>query len=126
MRLNAIGVSSSDMKKTIAFYTLLGFVFPDGVENEDHVEPQALSGSTRLMIDSKPLITEILGEEPRPSNHSAFAIEYDAPEEIDAVVKKLKDAGYTVVKEPWDAFWGQHYAIVEDPDHYRVDLYAAL
>jgi len=30
-----------------------------------------------------------------------------------------------VVKEPWDAFWGQHYAIVADPEGYRCDLFAA-
>ena len=36
----------------------------------------------------------------------------------------IRDAGFTVVKEPWDAFWGQRYAIVADPDGYMVDLFA--
>ncbi len=126
MKLNAVGVTTSDMKKTIAFYALLGFTFPAGVEAEDHVEPKESVGSARLMIDSKKLITEILGEVPHPSNHSAFAIEYKTAAEVDAICTRLSSAGYTIVKEPWDAFWGQHYAIVEDPDHYRIDLYAPL
>jgi uncharacterized glyoxalase superfamily protein PhnB len=29
-------------------------------------------------------------------------------------------------KEPWDAFWGQRYAVVADPDGNHVDLYAPL
>ena len=28
--------------------------------------------------------------------------------------------------EPWDAFWGQRYATVLDPDGNSVDLFAAL
>jgi uncharacterized glyoxalase superfamily protein PhnB len=27
---------------------------------------------------------------------------------------------------PWDAFWGQRYATVLDPDGNSVDLFAAL
>ncbi len=30
------------------------------------------------------------------------------------------------VKEPWDAFWGQRYAVIADPDGNTVDLFAAL
>jgi len=29
-------------------------------------------------------------------------------------------------EEPWDAFWGQRYAIVRDPDGNGVDLFAPL
>jgi uncharacterized glyoxalase superfamily protein PhnB len=30
------------------------------------------------------------------------------------------------VKEPWDAFWGQRYAAVGDPDGNLIDLFAPL
>lgn len=126
MKLNAIGVASSNLKQTVKFYELLGFKFPNFAEDESHLEAITNPGSARLMIDSKKLITEIMGEEPKPSNHSAFAIEYDSAKEIDAIVEFIKAAGFTVTKEPWDAFWGQHYAIVEDPDGYKIDLYAYL
>jgi catechol 2,3-dioxygenase-like lactoylglutathione lyase family enzyme len=29
-------------------------------------------------------------------------------------------------KAPWDAFWGQRYALLIDPDGVRVNLYAPL
>jgi uncharacterized glyoxalase superfamily protein PhnB len=28
--------------------------------------------------------------------------------------------------EPWDAFWGQRYALLRDPDGVEVNLYAPL
>jgi uncharacterized glyoxalase superfamily protein PhnB len=29
-------------------------------------------------------------------------------------------------REPWDAVWGQRYAVVQDPDGNHVDLFAPL
>ena len=78
------------------------------------------------MIDSQAVIREIIEEDPKPGNHSMFAIQYDSPGEIDQVCKSIAEAGFEIAKEPWDAFWGQRYAIVQDPDGYKVDLYAYL
>jgi hypothetical protein len=39
MRIDAVGVSSSDLKETTRFYSLLGFAFPVFKEGEDHLEP---------------------------------------------------------------------------------------
>ncbi len=126
MKIDAVGVTTSNLKRTVAFYQLLGFEFPEHKEDEDHLEPKTADGSARLMIDSKKLITELLGEEPKPGNHSSFAIRYPSAKEVDAIAKKVKDGGFKVAKEPWDAFWGQRYAVVEDPDGYQVDIYAPL
>jgi len=126
MKLNAIGITTTNLAKTVEFYTLLGFEFPDHKPDEQHLEPKISVGSAKLMIDSHDLIKEILGTDPVPSNHSAFALEYETPKELDEIVQKLKNSGFIITKKPWDAFWGQRYAIVEDPDGYKVDLYASL
>jgi uncharacterized glyoxalase superfamily protein PhnB len=126
MKIDAVGVSSSDLKKTAAFYELLGFEFDEIKEGEDHVEPLTEPGGMRLMIDSKKLMMELIHAQPVPSNHSAFAILYDSPAEVNAVAERAKRAGHTIVAQPWDAFWGQRYAIVQDPDGYRIDLFAPL
>jgi uncharacterized glyoxalase superfamily protein PhnB len=39
---------------------------------------------------------------------------------------RLIDAGFSGTNEPWDAFWGQRYARVSDPDGSKVDLFAPL
>lgn len=126
MKLDAVGVTSNNLKKTVEFYSLLGFQFPEFKDDEGHLEPKTPDGAARLMIDRKAIVRDIIGEDPKPGNHSSFAVHYDSPAEVNEVAKKVVDAGFTVVKEPWDAFWGQRYAVVEDPDGYKVDLYAYL
>jgi uncharacterized glyoxalase superfamily protein PhnB len=42
------------------------------------------------------------------------------------VYAELMSAGYESQHEPWDAFWGQRYATVRDPDGNGVDLFAPL
>ncbi|MFA9289308.1 MAG: VOC family protein [Weeksellaceae bacterium] len=125
MKIDAIGVTSKDLRKTVSFYELLGFTFPEMSGDEDHIEATSPAG-VRLMIDSASLIESIIGEAPRPGNASAFAILCETVDEVNQVTQKIQDAGYTVIKEPWDAEWGQRYAIVADPDGYKVDLFAAL
>lgn len=126
MKISAVGVSSGDIKKTAEFYSLLGFDFTGVDLTQDHVEPITPDGSARLMIDSNQMIKDITGEEPVQGNHSTFAIEYPSVEELNGVADKLKKAGFVFKKEPWDAFWGQRYAIIADPDGCLVDLYARL
>lgn len=40
---------------------------------------------------------------------------------LDAITR-----GGTGVKEPWDAFWGQRYCSVMDPDGNQIDIFANL
>lgn len=126
MKLDAVGVGSSDLKKSVEFYKMLGFEFPELEEGEQHVESITADGSIRLMIDDKDLLEQLLGEEPKPGNHASFAIAYESPREVNQIVRDLMDGGYTIKKEPFDAPWGQRYAMVADPDGYTVDLYAKL
>lgn len=123
MKIDAVAVASSNLEKTLAFYTILGFDFSPLEEGQSHIEPITNPGSARLMIDTAELIEEINGEVPIPGNHSSIAIQFDSPAQIDAICANLSKLAFNVVKEPWDAFWGQRYAIVADPDGYRLDLY---
>lgn len=126
MKIDAVGVASTNLHKTLDFYSLLGFKFAECKDDEQHVEAIVADGSLRLMIDSASLIKDIIGEDPKPSNISSFAIKCDSPEEVNTVAAKVKEAGFSVIKEPWDAFWGQRYAIVADPDGFKIDLFASL
>ena len=47
--LNAIGIVSSDLAASIAFYRLLGVDFPE--DGEGHIEATLASGA-RFMLDS--------------------------------------------------------------------------
>lgn len=124
IRLDAVAVSSKNMSKTVAFYELLGFEFPAWGPDDKHVEPVTKPGDVRLMIDTAELMEQLTGHAPTPPNHSSFAMLCDSPAEVDSVAAALKDAGHTLTVEPWDAFWGQRYATVKDPDGYQIDIFA--
>ena len=126
MKLDAITVTSRDMQRSAKFYELLGFKFPAFEKDEKHLEPITIEGEVRLMIDDADLMKSITGRDPKPPTHSSFAIKCDSPAAVDQCFAQVKAAGFAVIKEPWDAFWGQRYAIIADPDGYMVDLFAPL
>jgi uncharacterized glyoxalase superfamily protein PhnB len=59
-------------------------------------------------------------------NQLSLAFECAGPAEVDELYARVVAAGFQGEKEPWDAFWGQRYAQLADPDGVPVDLYAAL
>lgn len=48
------------------------------------------------------------------------------PAEVDEAHARVVADGFDSETEPFDAFWGQPYASLRDPDGVHVDLYAAL
>jgi len=125
-RIDAVSVTSTDMSRSIAFYSALGFDFSAADPSGDHVEPATPPGGTRLMIDSAALAERLTGRAPVPASHSAFALLCASPAEVDALAGAVASAGFTVETQPWDAFWGQRYAVLRDPEGYLVDLFAPL
>jgi catechol 2,3-dioxygenase-like lactoylglutathione lyase family enzyme len=124
-RLNAIGIVASDMARSIAFYRLLGLDVPDTPE-EGHVDT-FLPNGVRFMLDSEEVVRSFRPEWTRATgNQLSLALECESPAEVDAVYLRVVEAGFAGEKEPWDAFWGQRYAQLRDPDGVGVDLYAAL
>jgi len=52
-------------------------------------------------------------------------LKQNSPEEVNQIIAKIQTAGFKIVKEPWDAFWGQRYFSVQDPDGNQIDSFAA-
>jgi catechol 2,3-dioxygenase-like lactoylglutathione lyase family enzyme len=124
-QLNAFGIVASDMAASIRFYRLLGLDVPD-TPSEGHVDT-FLPNGVRFMLDSEEVIRSFRPDWSRETgNQISIAFECDEPDEVDAVYRRVVEAGFDGEKEPWDAFWGQRYAQLRDPDGVPVDLYAAL
>ncbi len=122
--LAAIGIVTARMAESVRFYRLLGVDVPD--PEGDHLDTTLPSG-VRLMWDTVELIKNIDPDWVEPAGHRmALAFECVDPAEVDAVYGRIVEAGFKGKKEPWDAFWGQRYAQVYDPDENVVDLFAPL
>ncbi len=122
-QLDAIGIVSSDLGRTRAFYRLLDIEFAEG---DDHVEATMPNG-LRLMVDTEEVIRSFRPEWTRAAgNQLALAFACGSPAAVDELYARVVDAGFDGEKEPWDAFWGYRYAQLSDPDGVPVDLFAAL
>jgi uncharacterized glyoxalase superfamily protein PhnB len=122
--LNAIGIVASDPPRSIAFYRLLGVDFPE--DGEGHIEA-TLSSGVRFMLDAEDVVRSFRPDWTRETgNQLALAFECASPAEVDELYARVSQAGFEAEKEPWDAFWGQRYAQLRDPDGVPVDLFATL
>jgi catechol 2,3-dioxygenase-like lactoylglutathione lyase family enzyme len=125
-RLDAIGLVTSDMAASVAFYRRLGFAFPEGSERQRHAEAP-LPGGLRLLLDTEETVRSFHPEyRPGTGGGAGLALLCDSPAEVDAVYEELVAAGYRGELKPWDAVWGQRYAVINDPDGNGVDLFAPL
>lgn len=121
---DAIGIIAADLPATLAFYRLVGLDVPE--TGEGHVEAE-LDGGFRIMFDSTEVIESYSTYEPaRGGRNVGLAFRCDSPADVDATYARVVEAGHEGREAPFDAFWGQRYATVLDPDGNPVDLYAAL
>lgn len=127
MKLDAIGIIVKDLSEAVVFYRLLGLDFPEPGPDEGHVEAHG-PGGLRLMLDSESTILSFMPEWRAPvgCHRVGLAFLCDSPEEVDRAFSDLAAKGAGVLKEPFDAFWGQRYATVLDPSGNPVDLFAPL
>ncbi len=122
---HTIDIVVADMAKSLAFYRSIGLAAPEYDPEEMQVQIATPGGATLG------LIVESAMREHNPhwvtpvGQRVTFACRCDAPQEVNEVYARVTAAGFTGLKEPWDAFWGQRYAFLADPDGNRVDLFAA-
>src|SRR6187549_2472982 len=124
---SALGIVCTDLARALAFYRALGLDIPADADDAPHVEVE-LTGGFRILFDPESTIKSFDPDwEPSTggSPRAALAFECSDPAEVDATWAAMRAAGFDGHLEPWDAFWGQRYATLRDPDGNGVDLFAA-
>ena len=125
-RLHAVGVVVRDMPAALAFYRLLGLDIDAAEDGSPHVEHEGPDG---LALG---FVTEAMTREADPKwqdrrgDRVNLQFRLDAPADVDAAHARLAAAGHDSYQEPWDAFWGQRFARVVDPDGNVVNLFCPL
>jgi catechol 2,3-dioxygenase-like lactoylglutathione lyase family enzyme len=122
--LEAIGITTANQAASLRFYSLIGVEVPD--PGEDHVEAP-VRGGLHLMWDTEELIRQIEPDLPSPVRQRiVLAFRCADPANVDATYARVVEAGFEGQAEPWDAFWGQRFAYLRDPDGNTVALFAPL
>ena len=122
--LDAIGIASADLAASVRFYRLLGLDLP--ASGDDHLEATT-PGGIRVMLDTLALVRQLDPDWVAPVGRPiGLAFLCDSPAEVDATYAAVTAAGFRGKTEPYDAFWGQRYATVLDPDGNGVHLFAPL
>ena len=124
-RFDLIGLVVADMGRALAFYRRLGLDIPADADAQPHVE-LTLPGGLRLAWDTVETIHSFDPSWAPPAGASRIGLAFacDSPAEVDELYAGLTAAGHTGHLPPFDAFWGQRYAVLHDPDGNAVDLFA--
>jgi uncharacterized glyoxalase superfamily protein PhnB len=121
-----IGLTVRDLGEALRFYRLPGLDVPKGAEGEQYAEVITPNGY-RISWNSLEMVKGMDPTWVEPMGHRmGLAFKCDSPVEVDALYRKVLESGFDGHKEPWDAFWGQRYAVLVDPDGNLVDLFAYL
>lgn len=121
-----VGIVVKDMGVSLRFYRLLGLDIAGGNDDEAYVEVITPNGY-RISWNTEAMMLGIDADWKQPTGQRvSLAFKCDTPEEVDAVFARIVSAGHAAHKQPWDAFWGQRYAVVLDPDGSTVDIFAQL
>ena len=125
--LHTVGITVKNLGKSLSFYRTLGLAIPDGQDNEHHVEFTSEDGySIGFIPETTMLQTNPNWQAPTGDNRISLQFACKTPAEVDETYNNLVTAGHKSFKEPWDAFWGQRFAQVTDPDGNNVAFFANL
>lgn len=121
MRLDMVGIIVESMEQAILFYERLGFEVI-GEKQADYVELN--HAGIRISLNTKKMIEGIYGYPPKNDGDKIeLAFLCEDPAEIDQRCEEMKNFGYEIFREPWQAFWGQYYAIIKDLDGNLLSLF---
>src|SRR4051812_4047540 len=129
--LSQVNIVSGDLDASLEFYRRLGIEFPrDAVwrtgSGAHHANATAGdAGARTLEIDSAAFAPHWnAGWRGRGDLAGRVIVGLSVPtrDDVDRLYAEVTSAGYRGLQQPWDAFWGARYAIVEDPDGVAVGL----
>lgn len=123
--LDQFNLVVSDMEATVAFYRRLGLTIPDPDEAfQAHHRNASLPGGIDLDIDSVTFARH--WDQGWRGGMGVLGFKVESRERVDEIYADLTGAGYRGQQEPYDAFWGARYAVVEDPEGNAVGIMSPI
>ena len=123
--LDQVDIIVRDMDAAVAFYRRLGIDVADTPSpwSDTHRET-VMPGNIVLHLDNVKHTHQWNRGWPGAAGSGACVVgfKFASREEVDGVYADLVSAGYRGQQEPYDAFWGSRYAVIEDPDGNAVGM----
>lgn len=116
-----LNIVVSDMDAALTFYRRLGL---DATADPEGVHAAAgLPGGLTIEWDSAEF-AKLWDSGSRGPAGGSIVLGFNVPgrQAVDDLYAELTAAGYHGRQQPYDAFWGSRYAIVDDPDGNGVGL----
>ena len=124
---NQVNLVVSEMDAAIAFYRLLGVdldpstdQWPPGT-GARHVHAHHQPDAADFDLDNQAM-ARLWGHDALAAGAAVLGFALPSSDAVDEKYRELVEAGYAGRKEPYDAFFGARYAIVDDPDGRPVGL----
>jgi catechol 2,3-dioxygenase-like lactoylglutathione lyase family enzyme len=122
-----------DMDASVAFYRRLGLTIPDADPQwQAHHRSAQLPSGADLDLDSEEFARiwdrgwRGLPAAGGGASMGVLGFKVSSRGEVDSLYADMTGAGYAGQQEPFDAFWGARYAVVEDPDGNAVGLMSPI
>ncbi|MEM9515552.1 MAG: VOC family protein [Actinomycetota bacterium] len=124
MRFDQINLVVADMDATVEFYELLGLEIPDTIPAfRRHHRSARVGDGLDLDFDSVQFARLWnAGSAPARGGGVVIGFRVTSREEVDETHSRIVDAGHASLQQPYDAFWGARYAVVQDPDGNAVGI----
>jgi catechol 2,3-dioxygenase-like lactoylglutathione lyase family enzyme len=117
----------ADLERSRSFYAILGFTFIARNRHGEGLAEAWVSTNTGITVVLHSTAFASWWDETAPEPSAGgpqVDIEFESLQRLDEVLDKLESVGAKIVKPPADMPWGQRFAVVLDPDGYRVGLKA--
>lgn len=127
IRLHTVGLVVKDMPRTLAFYRSLGLNIPAEEDLAPHVEFTGAGGLV-MGFDTEEMVLKTDPKWTAPAGGQRVNLQFElgSAAEVNTLYAQLLTVGAGEYAAPWDAFWGQRFARVKDPDGNIVSLFAEL
>lgn len=130
IRLDQVNIVVGDMDASADFYARLGLVIDRGDPlwashhcNAGEVDAHGREPTTGADVDLDSTAFAAVWNQGWPGGTGVvLGFRTTDRDEVDRLHAELTAAGHSSQQEPYDAFWGARYAVVEDPDGHAVGL----
>jgi catechol 2,3-dioxygenase-like lactoylglutathione lyase family enzyme len=127
--LDQVNLVVKDMSASVDFYRSLGLAIPDRdpAWDDDH-RSAAVPGGIDFDLDTDSFAAKWDAGWPGSKGRGGVVLGFrvSSRDAVDKLYGEVTGAGFTGQQEPYDAFWGARYAIVEDPDGNAVGLMSPI